>query len=543
MAVITWQNVPGADLGSALGGIRNAADLFQRAGDNAQGAVGNIAATQAAVDAIKQAEVNRTVTQEMLAAPDSTTYQKTLANGLAQGNLVDGRHVQLSPEMQLRLDARRDLLTKREADASAQAELDKKRTEAEVQRKRDHAVFAAKEALQPILARWEPNGVYHPEDAQKGFMQDVLKLQASGKLGDIPPGVIEEMTHNLREKYIDTSGHMQARLGLTQLDLQRKGAALAERVRNESGNDPTKIKEIYASEKDPLVRHFSDLNLSMGYKGKDWFEAQRNPDASYGQTGTVDPNATLADGTPVAKVERRLQLATQSVAATPESEYDSLFDAAVKNNTEQVKMKAPGKNSGTFMNNVTKLPESSLDAATKLAKRIGKADDEAAVGHIKDMIDAAYDEATQTIENKDGSVTKKPRLNYAEAAELVGSRIEGSDSLFGWGDDLGKGMDFKGFREEADIRKHAKLMAEAAESHHNKQTAKQLSYELAQLMQRREQVTAEISKLKGITEVDFRRGTAIPTKEAELSKLDDMIKNKMDDLKPLSPKALAGGDD
>lgn len=229
MAVITWQNVPGADLGSALGGIRSAADLFNRGGDSAQEAVKSIGDTNATVEAIKRAAVEKQLTQQMLAAPNSVEYQKIIEGGLARGQLPDGTRLDpnyISPEMLVKMDTRFDDLNKRE----------------EMRYKQQMEEYDNQFASEAVRA------AHNAQDPATGYGQKLLEPEHAGTL----KGTLEAIKA-IKDAHIDVAKGGNPSSKLLDLEATARGWKIFNEMRSAGGGDGS-IQRYNTSSNDPLAQ-------------------------------------------------------------------------------------------------------------------------------------------------------------------------------------------------------------------------------------------------------------------------------------------------
>lgn len=156
MGVLTWQNVAAPDLNVGQEGYRNAAALFDRAAQQAHGAIAEKAAMDEAEKAARQKAADNLLTQQLLSAKTPGDFEKMTPGVLGDGSQVIPSEF-ISPEMRLRFDARKDFLTKQDRENQVFGEEQKQWTENALTR-----AFAAKTRDQQI-SKWDEEHAHNDQ--------------------------------------------------------------------------------------------------------------------------------------------------------------------------------------------------------------------------------------------------------------------------------------------------------------------------------------------------------------------------------------------
>jgi hypothetical protein len=349
MPVITWQNVQAPDFSSAQQGLRNASDLLGRAAESGMGITKELASQEAAKKAADQQYMNQLLTQQMLTPQTPEAYAAQQAQGM--GKLADGRQVPLqniSPEMMLRMDARKGELLARQDAALSRGEL-------ALTRERQHTQDAAQDRLAPIFAKYSSMAIHSPARAEALLAAEAQSLGVS-----LP--AMKDVMESLRKQAHFVDPASQAAAGKIRMDMalqNQLNAAIGQS--RKLGDDPVAQRKFLESLPDDVAAALPVAVVKTGLY------------PSYNEE-VASPKATLGIAGP-----------------GPITDESQKVDTHMRKYTENVEqetraMPEPAKVLAQYYDSKLGLPE----VAANIAKRIGP---KANIGEINERLTVLNEKA------------------------------------------------------------------------------------------------------------------------------------------------------
>lgn len=253
MAIITWQNVGQPDFGSSQAGFRTGVDLINRAAQSAEGVVAGAQAMNARELAGYQQNAEKQWTDQLLAAQTPEQLDALKQRGfdvLPDGTKIDPNFV--TPEMLLKVQARRDMLVKQgqeqakfgeEQKTWAQNALD--RNDKNWQSDRTKELVGIDKQIAPFFDQLAPIARKDPASAIKQFAQQTKGI-------DIPLAVREDVVKRFNDLY-EKPNYEGARLraDMEKTKIMKDADAAIKRIVGMNGN-PDAITPFFDS-LDPTV--------------------------------------------------------------------------------------------------------------------------------------------------------------------------------------------------------------------------------------------------------------------------------------------------